>query len=150
MKVTYPLSTSEYTSWHRRKCMIKEQQFILNHTSNIKKSNLPSKHKWMHKFTQQQVEKRIIMHSFYTCIHLVSKCEPLMKPTYRLSTIESTSSHRSSQRKEQLLILNHTSNPRMLITKTYHLSTSECTSSQAANGEKSNHSFLITHLGLEG
>ena len=59
----------------------------------------------MHKFTQQQVEKRITILN-HTCI----LCLKNMKVTYRLST----STHSSKWRREQTFILNHTSCFRML------------------------------------
>ena len=65
MKVTYLLNTSECTSSHSSKWR-KEQSFILSHTSSVRmlykyESNLPPEHKIMHKFTQQQVEKRTFL-----------------------------------------------------------------------------------------
>ena len=52
---------------HSRKWR-EEQAFIINHTSCIRtltkyESNLPSEYKWMHEFTQHQVERRATIHS---------------------------------------------------------------------------------------
>ena len=60
---------AEYKWMHKftQQQMDKEQPFILNRTSCVRKltkyeSNLPAEYKWMHKLTQQQVEKREIIH----------------------------------------------------------------------------------------
>jgi len=59
-----------------------------------------------------------------------------MKVTHRLSTSESIRSHSSKWRKEQLFILNHTSNDRILTKETHRLSRSESTSSQSSKWRK--------------
>ena len=131
MKVTYLLSTSECTSLHNSKWR-KEQPFILNHTSCVRmlskyENKLPAEDKWMHQLTQQQVEKK---HSFLIT-HLVFKCQPNMKVTYQLNTIDWTNSHSRKWRKEQPFICNHTSCVTPNMNVTYHLRTNECTSSHS-------------------
>ena len=69
-----------------------------------------------------------------------------MKVTYHLSTSECTSSHSSKWRKEQPFILNHTPHVRTNMKVTYLLSQVNAQVHTAPSGEKSNHSFLITHL----
>ena len=52
-------------------------------------------------------------------------------------------------RKEQPFILNHTSHVQPNMKVTYLLSQVNAQVHTAASGEKTNHSFLITHLVLE-
>ena len=114
MKVTYHLSTRECISWHSSKWR-KEQPFLITHhvrmiTKNESSTHLLHEHKWMYKFTQQQVKKS--NHSFLIT-QIVLECEPNIKVTYFLSTSECMSSRSSKWRKEQSFILNHASCVRM-------------------------------------
>ena len=59
----------------------KVQPFILNHTFCVRmltkyEGNLPTEHKWMHKVTQQEVEKKqpfVLNHT--SCVRMLIKYE---------------------------------------------------------------------------
>ena len=84
--VTHLLSTSECTSSHSSKWR-KEQPFIPNHTSCVRmltkyESNLPTEHKWMHKFTQQTKWRKEQLFIF-TCICTWTKYEINLPPEHK-------------------------------------------------------------------
>ena len=103
MKVTYGLSTSEWTIFSQQQVEKRETNYF-NHTSCVWKLtkyeiNLQAVRKQMHKFTCTAASGEKSKHSFLIT-HLVLECLPNMKVTYLLRRSECTSSHSSKWRKE--------------------------------------------------
>ena len=132
--ITYFLSTMECMSSHSSKWR-KEQPFVQIHISFNRmltkyESNLQSQQKWMHEFTQQQVEKKKTDLFLITHLVLESKYESNLQTEYKWIQ------EFTQQQVEKRSIIN------FLITYllfdcypnkkvTYRLSTSECMSSRS-------------------
>ena len=146
------LSTCKCTSSRMQQQVEKEQPFIVNHTSCVrmftKYENDLHTNKWMHKFAQQQVEKRAT--NSYSYSHILWKCWQNMKLTRWAQVNAQVHKAASGEKRNHSFLTTHPvlqCQPNMNVT--YILSTSECTSSHSSKWRKNNHSFSITHLVLE-